>query len=128
LSLQQQLPPRTPAAAVLNESTGVAIGVVENTTVSTSYHVHKAILAAGPCRSEYLCDSSVTGITLPSPTTTLAALSSMSLPPRRFPTFLDYLYTTTTAEVNNRVEFRIMSPSFFTTNNATALYSLAKYF
>jgi hypothetical protein len=88
----------------------------EKTKKVSIYNVRKCVLASGPRRSDYfvrlfdnngnLSDSSRNGI---------SRIELSELQAQAFPEFLDYTYSTG-------------HPMAFTMENATALYSLAKYF
>jgi hypothetical protein len=99
---------------------------VGSTSISkecTTYHVHKAIMATGPRRCEYfirLFEHKQRALSDSHESTT----SRMELPElcaQAFPEFLDYVYM---AAENKKGG----GGCCFTTGNATALYSLAKYF
>jgi BTB/POZ domain len=84
-----------------------------------TYHVHKNILALGPRRSEYFVRLFESEGTFAESQDNTSRIELHDLAAKAFPEFLDHMYYYKTG-VGNEVEF--------TTDNATALYSLAKYF
>jgi BTB/POZ domain len=81
------------------------------------YNVHKNILAVGPRRSEYFVRLFENDGTFSESQDNTSRIELHELATKAFPDFLDYIYYQATKET-----------ALFTTENATALYTLAKYF
>jgi BTB/POZ domain len=91
----------------------------ENNDVVAMYHVHRCVLAFGPRRSDYfltlLHQQDERAILFAESQDKTSRTQLNVLQSKAFPEFLDYMYSTGQAMT-------------FSTDTATALYSLAKYF
>jgi BTB/POZ domain len=85
--------------------------------VVRTYHVHKHILTVGPRHCEYFVHLLSGGGRFSESQTSTSRIELHALAANEFPIFLDYIYSTEKDD-----------PISLTTANATALYSLAKYF
>jgi len=89
------------------------IEIVVNDATQATYHVHKQNLAVGPRRSEYFVKLFSQGGRFAETKDATSRIELEELASKFFPVLLDYLYDGTLP---------------LTTDNATALHSMAKYF
>jgi BTB/POZ domain len=105
-------------AAVEDDSAAAAVGVVAVHT----YHVHVRDLTVGPRRSEYFVQMLRDGGgRFAESQTRTSRIELHEIAAAAFPVLLDFCYSTGASSV-------AADSIPFTTNNATALYSMAKYF